>query len=295
MTAGRLDVATPKAASRIARRLECFHPIKVFMPHITRVPAVPSTTLGIHPAKPAHSRRRTLFAGLFLCLPFLLAGCASVPPKPAADNRVTPGFVPPKPGALVMLLPPEKSFTDLVPGQAMMTEQLHRQLVAAGYRTALLEKANHDAIWRQEVEAVGGVFDPATGARRNEAYFKAMANLARRVCAEAKCALLVQHQLMLREAKLHGLYAEWDGQRREIPVTQSTRELRFKGGSRALSVGVNAIMADGTPAFRTFGGAALPMQVDVDEAKQTMRKDLFANDAEIADGVRIALAPLREP
>jgi len=57
----------------------------------------------------------------------------------------------------------------------------------------------------------------------------------------------------------------------------------------------NAIASDGAPAFRTFGGAALPMHGDMDEAKQTLRKDLFANDAEIADGVRIALAPLREP
>lgn len=106
---------------------------------------------------------------------------------------------------------------------------------------------------------------------------------------------VIQHQLVLREAELHGRYAEWDGQRREIPLARSTLDVRFKGGSRALSVGVNAIMADGSPAFRTFGGTALPMQVDIDEAKQAMRKDLFANDAEIADGVRIALAPLRAP
>jgi hypothetical protein len=32
-----------------------------------------------------------------------------------------------------------------------------------------------------------------------------------------------------------------------------------------------------------------------DEAKQKMRTDLFTNDAQIADGVRIALAPLRAP
>lgn len=218
-----------------------------------------------------------------------------MPPKAAADNRVAPGFVPPQAGALVVLLTPEKTFTDLAPGQAMLTEQLHRQLVAAGYRTALLEKANHDELWRQEVEAVGGVFDPATGARRNEAYAKAMASLARRVCAQTKCSLVIQHQLVLREAELRGRYAEWDGQRREIPLARANLDVRFKGGSRALSVGVNAIMADGSPAFRTFGGASLPMQVDMDEAKQAMRKDLFNNDAEISDGVRIALAPLRAP
>jgi hypothetical protein len=265
------------------------------MPHIAFVPAPLAAAARIHPPKPAGPRRHTLFAALSLSLPLMLIACASVPPKPAADNRVAPGFVPPKAGALVMLLPPEKSFTDLVPGQAMLTEQLHRQLVAAGYRTALLEQANHDHLWRQEVEAVGGIFDPATGARRNEAYARATASLAKRVCEQAKCSLVIQHQLVLRGAELRGRYAEWDGQRREIPLTRTTMDVRFKGGARALSVGVNAITGDGAAAFRTFGGVTLPMQVDVDEAKQKMRTDLFNNDAEIADGVRIALAPLRAP
>lgn len=265
------------------------------MPHIARIPAPLAAVPRIHPTKPGRARRHTLLAGLFLCLPLMLIGCASVPPKPAADNWVAQGFVPPQPGALVMLLPPEKSFTDLVPGQAMLTEQLHGQLMAAGYRTALLDKANHDDLWRQEVEAVGGIFDPATGARRNEAYGKAMANLARRVCDQAKCSLVIHHQLVLRGAELRGRHAEWDGQRREIPLARNTMDVRFKGGARALSVAVRVIAGDGTPGFRTYGGVTLPMQVDMDEAKQTMRKDLFANDAEIADGVRIALAPLRAP
>jgi hypothetical protein len=264
-------------------------------PHVTCLPATPSSAPGIHPSRPGRTRRHGLFAGLLLCLPLLLIGCASAPPQAAADNRVAPGFVPPKPGALVMLLPPEKNFADLVPGQAMLTEQLHKQLTAAGYRTALLDKANHDDLWRQEVEAAGGIFDPATGARRNEAYARAMANLAQRVCAEAKCALVAQHQLVLRRAELKGRYATWDGQRREIPLTRITADVRFSGSARSLSVMLNVIASNGDSAFRTFGGVTLPMQVDVDEARQKMRTDLFTNDAEIADGVRIALAPLRAP
>lgn len=263
------------------------------MPHIASIPEPFSAVPLIQPPRSARSRRHTLFAGLCLCLPLMLIGCASVPPKPAADNRVTPGFVPPPAGALVLLLPPEKNFTDLAPGQDMLTEQLHRQLTAAGYRTALLEKANHEEVWKQEVEAVGGIFDPATGARRGEAYGKAMSSLARRVCGQVKCTLVVQHQLVLRRTELKGRYAEWDGQRREIPLTRITADVRFSGSARSLSVMLNVIAANGGSAFRTFGGVTLPMQMDVDEAKQKIRTDLFANDAEIADGVRIALAPLR--
>jgi hypothetical protein len=264
-------------------------------PHLACISTPLSGAPRLHPPKPGRVRRHKLFAGLLLCLPLMLIGCASVAPKPAADNRVAPGFVPPRPGALVVLLPPERNFTETVPGQAMMTEQLRTQLAAAGYRTALLEKAKHDELWQREVEAVGGIFDPRTGIRRNEAYAKAMANLARTICAEAKCALVAQHQLLLRRAELKGRYATWDGQRREVPITRITADVRFNGSVYALSVMLNVIASDGDPAFRTFGGVTLPMQMDVDEARQKMRTDLFANDAEIADGVRIALAPLSAP
>jgi len=225
-------------------------------------------------------------------LALALSACASLEPPAATDNYRAKNFVVPPPGALVVLLPAPKA-PDLAAGEMMMTAQLHRQLRALGYRTALLDTANHAKVWAQEIEAVGGLFDPGTGAPRPGAHARALSSLARRICAEASCALVMQQRMVLREARLGGTKAEWDGQRRRVPVVGAGMDnYSFSGQTGALSVELVVFTKDGEPAFRSYGGASLPYRLNAGKEGNEIRPDLFDNDEEIADGVRIALQPL---
>lgn len=175
-----------------------------------------------------------------------------------------------------------------------MTEQLHRQLIASGYKVAILNTANYEEIWGEEVAAVGGIYDSATGALRHEAYAAAMSSLGKRICDELKCALVVRQRLIARKATLDGKMAQWDGQQRFMPVSQEGAggAYSFFGSTYGISVELTAIAGDGLLVFRTYGGASLPYQANIYEARHEIRPDLFFSDKEIADGVRIALEPL---
>lgn len=235
---------------------------------------------------------RMRFVGLGI-LVLVLAACAAPKPRPAADNRVDPNFKPPPAGALIVLLP-EPQTPPIEAGEVFMARQLEQQLMSAGYRVAKLSRSNYAEIWPQEVASVGGLFDAATGAPRPQAYGVALSRLARRVCEELKCALLVQQRLLKRSAQLDGSVAEWDGQRLPIPVKDIPgREARFSGSAPGLSVELFAMTAEGRLGFRTYGGATLPYRTNMQESKNELRQTLFADDREVADAVRIALEPLR--
>jgi hypothetical protein len=222
----------------------------------------------------------------------LAAACATPVPKAAADNVRGKNFTTPPLGALIVLIPPPQT-KEVELGESFMAAQLGAQLQAAGYRVATLTRSNYSDIWSQEVAAVGGLFDQTTGASKAEAYALALSNLARRVCDEAKCAMVIQQRLVTRTAKLDGSIADWDGQSRSIPVKNArTREFRFSGTTKALSIELLAVMANGGMGFRTYGGASLPYQADIQESVNELRPNLFSNDQEVADGVRIALQPL---
>ena len=228
---------------------------------------------------------------LFFAL--LLAGCAQVGPLPAPDNYVAPGLTGLPPQSRVVILPivgPEHEFAK---GELMALGQLRTQLQAAGYRIAALDKANYELIWRQEVEAVGGIYDAATGAQRPGQHAQAMSSLARRVCQEANCALLLRYQLVVRRAELDGKTADWDGQRRPILISGAAgQEYRSSGTTDAVSLELLAMSADGSVAFKSYAGASLPYRNNAFKEKLELRDDLFQNDAEIADAVRLALAPV---
>jgi hypothetical protein len=222
----------------------------------------------------------------------LATACATPMPKAAIDNVRGKNFSAPAVGSLIVLLP-ALGTKEVEAGENFMAAQLGAQLQAAGYRVATLTRPNYSDIWSQEVAAVGGVFDQTTGAWKAEAYALALSNLARRVCDEAKCAMVIQQRLVPRTARLDGAVAEWDGQSRSVPVKNtSPREFRFSGTTTALSVELLAVMANGAMGFRTYGGATLPFQTDVQESVNKLRPNLFSNDREVADGVRIALQPL---
>lgn len=227
---------------------------------------------------------------LVLALSLLLTACAGIPHAPASDNLVSPNFQQPQAKSLIVLLPPEIEAKDLQPGAAMLMNILHQKLVAAGYRVAALDQGSHDAIWTQEVQEVGGIYDPGTGAVRQRELNLAMGHFVQRVCSETQAAMVLRPRLVLRQAELSGMSAAWDGQQRRVPVFGADT-VSHKGSTIGLSVSLDAFTASGELVMRTFGGALLPYRVNANSGQNEVRADLFANDVELADGVSIALAP----
>lgn len=159
---------------------------------------------------------------------------------------------------------------------------------------ATLTRSNYETLWAQHSTAVGGVFDPSTGAQRNEAYAQAVSTLARTVCEEAGCELLLIPKLARRLAVLEGTQAEWDGVRQPMRFKDHAplSSYRATGTTPAISVNVLALSKTGAFAFRTYGGATLPFLTNVREAKAEPRADPFSDEQDLANAVRVALQPL---
>lgn len=227
-----------------------------------------------------------------LVLSLLLTACAGAPKAPAPDNLISPNFQQPAAKSLIVLLPPEVETEEMKLGAAILMDALHQQLAAAGYKVAALDRGSHDAIWAQEVQEVGGIFDPATGALRQRELHLAMGHLVQRVCAETQAATVMRPRLVLREAEVAGMSAAWDGQQRRVPeIGGGGGTLSHHGSTLGLSVGLDVFAASGELVIHTFGGALLPYRLNVNLGQNEVRADLFATDAEVADGVAIALAP----
>lgn len=232
---------------------------------------------------------------LTLILMLGLAGCASAPVPQARDNWRSAQFsIPPKETLIVLLPPPLQQVKELQKGDSMMVAQLGKQLELAGFKVTLLNRDNYNEIWSKMSAEVGGIYDPVTGTRRPQAYGQAMSRLAQHVCKEAGCALLIQSRIVARTAVLQGSSATWDGQRTRIPTIndRGTREPNFTGSTSSFSIQLTAVMSTGAPAFLTYGGASIIHAMDMERPRGEVRRDLFNNDLEVAEGVRIALAPL---
>ncbi|MYM32103.1 hypothetical protein GTP58_27600 [Duganella sp. CY15W] len=225
-------------------------------------------------------------------LSLLFAACTSVPPPLSSDNLIASGFQRPAAPALVVMLPPQVAALDLQEGVALLKEQLRLQLSQAGYKVVALDQDSYNAIWRQEIAEVGGVFDPATGAMKRREYAQALGHLVQRVSAETKAAMVIRPQLVLRKAEVAGVSAAWDGQIRRLPAKGGGGDdVRGNGSTLGLSVGLNMFAASGELVLSTYGGAMLPYRVNFLTLQNEVRPDLFAEDKDLADGVALALEP----
>ena len=223
-----------------------------------------------------------------------LSGCASAPPSSRpSDNLIAPNFQAPQAESLIVLLPAEVEAAELQPGVAGLTNALHQQLIAAGYKVVALDQNSHDAIWSQEVEAVGGIYDPKTGALRQHELMLALGHLVQRVSVETHAVMAIRPQLVLRPAGISGMSATWDGQQRRVPVFGLGGDtITHDGSTLGLSVGLNVFASSGELVMSTHGGALLPYRINVQTGKNEVRPDLFATENDVADGVALALAPL---
>ncbi len=210
-----------------------------------------------------------------------------------AASLVGSTYLQPAPGAFVLLLPPSAEVVELEPGMPMLLKALHSELTSAGYKTALLDNANYETVWAQEVDAVGGIFDAKTGAPKYPQQAAAMSALAVRLASETSAALVIRPKLVMRQAELLGTKADWDG-RQELVPTRGTFGARseHRGTMTAVSVQLIAISGKGSIAFSTFGGITLPYIVNFVTEKPELRTVIFQLESDVTKGVRIALAPL---
>jgi len=223
----------------------------------------------------------------------LLGRAGTAASEQAASVQLSPSFRPPRAGELIVLLPPRSKSPEIAKGEALVVQQLHRQLTEARYKVAMLDAENYATVWNEEVAAVGGIYDPASGRLRAEAYGQAMSALAQRIATDTKCALVLSHALSLRTASLSGKWAEWDGQRRRYETQGGgSFGMTYSGTTAGLSVELLAIAADGRLAFRSFGGATLPYRTNLQTRHNELRPDLFSSGEETAEGVALALKPL---
>lgn len=222
-----------------------------------------------------------------------VCGCASVESPQAKDDLVMPEFRAPAAGALVVLMPAAPIAAAESAGTHLALVQLDAQLRAAGYRVMAVDDANFADLWRSEVEGEGGLYDPQTGKPRPEAMARIWISLARRIGEQTHCALVLDYQLVPRSAVMSGHKAGWDGVVRDISFDRSHERYTMSGSAPTLSVKLLAFSPAGELLFRQFGGTSLVYRINtIDKRGAEIRPDLFLDDSETAEGVRVALRPL---
>lgn len=237
----------------------------------------------------ASSSRLSIVASLTMAL---LAGCASVESPPAKDDLVAPDFRTPAAGALIVLAPGAPIGAAESAGTHLALVQLDAQLRAAGYRVLAVDAANFEGLWNSEVQVEGGPYDPRTGKPRPEVLARIWVSLARRIGEQTHCALVLDYRLVPRSAVMSGHKAGWDGVVRNISFKRGDERYDMSGNASALSVELLGFSPDGELLLRQFGGTSLFYRINTIDRREEMRPDLFLDDAETAEGVRVALDPL---
>jgi hypothetical protein len=231
------------------------------------------------------------FAAITIPLALLVA-CASLDPPAPADTYVAAGFSKPSRGSTIVVLPPQAQFPEFADGQDVVEEELIRSLVEAGYKVQRVVRKEFTAAWKEEVLAVGGLFDAATGQRIAGRYEEALGKLTRRIVNDP-ATLVLGSRLVLRSAPLFGASAQWDGQTRSLRTTgDAGTPVIWSGTTKGLSLELTAIASDGRRLFKTYGGLALPYRTSVDRSEMELRSDTFARRGEISAGTAVALRPL---
>ncbi len=231
---------------------------------------------------------------LLLCLA-LVATTA----RAASDDEVSASFHRPARDATILLLVDKASAAPLDRAGAMLEKQLQKQLAVAGYRTALVDVADYQALEASEAAALGeqpqGRLIPAS----DQAKSRALAKLAQIARTESHCEMLIRARIVLRKARLDQQYAEWDGRRRGllfegVPVHANSHVVGagMSGTTNALSVELVGIDGSGTRDFVTHGGVVMPLIWNLERHSSSVRTDLFKDDTDVADGLEVALAPM---
>ncbi len=223
----------------------------------------------------------------------------------ASDDDISRSFQRPPRDATILLLVEKADSAPLDRAGAMLEKQLQSQLAEAGYRTAVIDIADYQALEASEAAALGehprGKLIPAS----ERAQASALSKLARIAKTESHCDMLIRARIVMRKATLDAQYAEWDGRRRgllfdgardlEVDTNSRTRvvSVRMTGTTAGLSVELVAFDGSGVRDFVTHGAVVIPLVWNLKTRASSVRTDLFQTDEDVADGLKIALAPMR--
>lgn len=214
-------------------------------------------------------------------------------------------FVRPAPNALILLVFEEPQDALLARGSAALQQQLESQLAKAGFRVAVLDDADFKAL---EAKVSGSAAEAALGRIQNSTEatrWRTYPVLARIAKDNSQCDMVVRARLVWRDASFDALVVDWDSQRRGVAL-EGADDVKnrsggnahigrawMEGGTKAVSVELDAFDGTGNPAFTTFGGALVPWVWNMATRKARLRDDAFQGAGDIGDGVRLALEPLR--
>lgn len=228
-----------------------------------------------------------------ILLPLLLAACVSNPATPAApeapDNFRAEDFQPLPAGARITLLPMQETQYDMLrTGAELLELQLKRQLTAQGYQVTVVKRDDYLKHWQEEARAVGGVYVEDSGEFKPKEYTQALASLVRKTCAATGCALLINHRLLLRPARISKGQIAWDGISQPFLLPTESEQ------GYAISVELTAVTPAGELGFRRYGAVTALSSLGLAEIRQQVEQKKLFVDAEVAQGVLIALQSLRE-
>lgn len=238
--------------------------------------------------------RRYLLAA-FVIASQLMQGCATTSVSAAQDRYVSPQFVPPPPGSLLLLLHLPANEPAYRSRDADVRQLVANELMKAGYRVAFVEPDDYRFAVRAELQELRSTTAAPSSGQLAEAEMRALATVSK-VGSEASGGhLLVRTRLLTRSAELWQSYAKWDGVSRPIVFEGSSPgevQRNIGGTAPGISVEVIATGRDGRLLLKSYGGVALPFYASR-SGQPVLLDDPLSVPQHLQEGVGIALSPLK--
>jgi hypothetical protein len=245
------------------------------------------------------SRSRARGALVFpLAISFAL-GCGLVAPRfhLAEDAPKSGDF------SRVVLLPMNFEHSpraSLAPGTELMGERIRSYLEASGYQVVVPRMSDTLALWKQSVQAVGGITDESGEALDKERYARARSELVRGTLASIPADGVVAATVLARPGRYVGMDLSWDGAMRPMPIDMGNTNvpvMKLNGKDLGTSLRTSVFDRDGRNVFERYVGLEPMRRIRVVDGRVKLeeRKDLFQNEALIASGIALSFQPWLVP
>jgi hypothetical protein len=239
-------------------------------------------------------KMRNLYKYIFIVLIIFVSGCSSTNPTLYKYRYYPSSDIPLSKPAKIFLTPfnlmvknkgvPEES-VDIV------NKYLHDYLGTNNYEV-LPQKYFVDS-WNRNLNKIGGLYDPMTGRFSRKRFDKCLEVTASDLSDSFDFSYIVFPDLIVKSVKLNKYsdLGDWHGVTRHLPKNGV-----YKNGwraAKAASIMVTAFTKDKELHFQSVGGLDF-IQISTKEGriyKLRPRKNLFANQTDLAEGVNISLHP----
>jgi hypothetical protein len=154
-------------------------------------------------------------------------------------------------------------------------------------------------------KAIGGVFDPMTGAARKDAFSNVYQNAAREFFTQERLGCIVMVRAIIVRSNTSNNFASWDGAMEYIDGQANAALTRFMFGNNglgalgAVSLSLQLYNREGKLLFSRNGGVQLAMYMDRQHGAQNSdflrvpRAKLLQDDKRIERALTYATVPLR--